>query len=100
MPTLNVYLLAHKVGVLTNEANVKSALPTKKGIIYFSCRLSFINRKSRVSGDRSIAVGEASDKRHVMYWRRRWEKPSRVHGTWAMHIHYYSSSSLYMAGFA
>ena len=30
------------------------------GIIYFSCRLSFIDRKSRVSGDRSIAVGEAS----------------------------------------
>ena len=30
MPTLNVYLQAHKVGVLTNEANVRSALPTKK----------------------------------------------------------------------
>ena len=30
------------------------------GIIYFSCRLSFIDRKSRISGDRSTAVGGAS----------------------------------------
>ena len=100
-----VLITASDFGLLSNPYS-KFHLPNISYVCLKSSKCPSLCSRLSISSLEAFSPIMASachlaTRRHVMYRRRRhWEKPSRMHGTWAMHIHYYSSSSLYMAGFA